>query len=289
MPHPPCHNGHGAPWCLSEIKMSVTFDYIEEDGSPPAEYTRDTFVDTKWKPRYLAARYPHRLDGTIRRGTADSFYVRWFQQKPEFSCADTVSVTSLVRQYVGFDSQKPDAPQPQTDNRLRGIELHHMIECFLNGFSPDMLGVDNCPVRDDFRAFLSWWERFEREEGASPFRTEFHVRSSAAIRVVGIIDALFWLPEASNGTDTLHLIIVDWKCSASTTGREYHAQINLYGYLLEEYYTPFVIDGHTFQHVCIDAMYVVRFHGGACHVENVADGREDTLRIIECRTQEMSG
>ena len=209
-----------------------------------------------FSPLYLRAANPHPLDRTIQYTGDRTFFVKWFEHASDHPHDDTVSVTQLVAS--GNHRAASSLTLVDLDERRqRGTDLHRYIECVLNGF-PLLCAT---PVQRQFTAYYH-----DHIHGTLvPLRTEMAIRSSSALRVVGVVDALFvdLVPTGpSDGSDgSLRVHLRDWKYSSGCL-REYTQQLNWYKFLLESAYgeRPFQYAGQTFHSIAVVSMEVVTFH-----------------------------
>ena len=117
--------------------------------------------------------------------------------------------------------------------------------------------------------FGAWWVAYlARFPGREPFRTEMPLRSDAGLCLTGVVDAIFWDPSPAPPGAPLTLHLVDWKRSESIVeGSPNYVlgclQLNVYRFLLEEYYDGFVVDGVRRGKTSVGTMSIVVFRGTA--------------------------
>lgn len=189
----------------------------------------------------------------------------------------------------------------------QGTKFHYLVECFYNG-------MDISPFAD-FRV-VSQFLRFHRQHVVSknlyPFRSEMRLRTCDAVRVTGTIDALFVegeraAPPAECGGE-LRLHMKDWKFSKEIKRENrweqglracaslpncnfshYALQQNLYKFLLETYYSPFVYQGNTYDKVRVVTMQLVVCHDSRDDYElvDVPDLTEMVLSMLAERREAL--
>jgi hypothetical protein len=251
--------------------MSIVEENIPYFEHQPVSFQNDVPAMEWFSPWVLSATNSHPLDATIQfTATNRSFFVRWFDRNAEpRPDASTASVTSLVP-HEGHLTDVQTSTAPTDDRRVKGIQLHRWIECILNGL----------PMTTETRLQqqVAAYYKTALQGRLIPWRTEMAIRSSSEIRLVGIIDALFYetgTPTPNTGTLCLHL--KDWKYSADVTPAmsEYTQQLNLYKYILESQYTgmTFYVDGLPYQHLRVATMELVVFHESlqTYHCINIPD------------------
>ena len=253
--------------------MSITETnvvYVE----PRTELLADEDALVWFTPRYLLAVHPHPLDRTIVQslGGNRTFYVKWWDQASDHPDKDeTVSVTQLLT--------NPSVPSTASDadiveRRTRGVQLHRYIECVLNGF----------PLRTDTlvqRQVAAYYHDCLAGTWV-PFRTEMPIRSSTALRIVGVVDALFMPATAPTGS-VFGVYLTDWKYSTDVRPclDQYTLQLHLYKYILESTYgtLPFVVAGQSYTSLKVVAMEVVAFHESMASYRRVAIDLTDTIGL----------
>lgn len=255
-------------------------------------------------PNLLAAKNAHPLDCTITITHDHKYFVKWYLTKPDFT-EESISVSALIDdhfpKFVGSTQVQKMAKDDkglhvgkykgktsaellhkwETDGELArntGTMVHFIIECFLNGMDID-------PFRK-FKVigqFLRWYQKDIVGNNLIPFRTELKVRSDAALKLTGTIDALFIQknhPPPEDCGDVLELVMIDWKftekideCSRfNKTGygvcahlddckkNRYGIQQHAYKYLLERFYSPFPYGGNIYKSVRIVSMALLILH-----------------------------
>jgi hypothetical protein len=183
---------------------------------------------TRLSPTYLATRYAHPLDCTIRYlPLTGRWYIRWYV-KSDTPCVDTVSVTTLVDRYVGPSVPSALCLGQGLGHRASGVDLHRTLEWFFNGYgSPPM-------------EFLVWWDAYQtRFPGIRPLRTEMIVRSSIREKLIGVVDVVL-LDTLASTPDSARVHLLDWKYTShrtlgDTSLRKGALQLNMYQYLLETF------------------------------------------------------
>lgn len=222
-------------------------------------------------PGYLASRFPHTLDNTIR-STESSWYVRWYVKSTQ-STPGVQSVTQVAQQW----SSHHRLPAPikendsQGDRRQQGREVHRQIEQFLNYVPSDLPD-----------SLQSWWKRRCVERPTwRPLRTEMVVRSDVETRLVGVIDLVLYRPGPRG---VLDLALIDWKVSrpsalAMTSGRY---QLNLYRHLLEKYYGQYKVDDTWFTSVRVVDMRLIFIDPHTHKVRERDVSIEDVTPVIQC-------
>lgn len=112
------------------------------------------------------------------------------------------------------------------------------------------------------------------------------IRSSSDIRLVGVVDALFFDPLCVGKDGILLLYMKDWKYSPGISDhymREYTLQMNMYKYILETQYTggdSFWVSGCLYTGVTVVSMELVVFHE-TCDSYSVYDVMDDQKTIHE--------
>lgn len=164
------------------------------------------------------------------------------------------------------------------DASARGTLMHWAIELYVNG----MATYDDMP---EMRHFMNWKAACMDPRGIEPYRTEWEVYANAE-DLAGSID---FVGRAPGG-----FVIVDWKRSShllkmsrgeshksppakgplahlpGDTLTEYYVQLNLYKYILENYYDMPIV-----------GMYIVCLHEDAdAYLEWEAPAYNDEMRAI---------
>jgi len=169
--------------------------------------------------------------------------------------------------------------------RESGTVMHDFIDLYYNGECT----LDDVPADD---AALKQFAEFTAEMGGDlqPYRSEWFVFTDPRTKVTGAIDMTFvnkplmekqWAAVAHGAEppSTLHLWIYDWKRSKriskfsryerpfapldklqSTNYITYSMQLNMYKWILEHHYAGVVWEGHTYERVRVDGMYLCVMH-----------------------------
>ena len=236
----------------------------------------------------LSLLYHHPLDKTVyTNNQSGKWFVRWYSRStPTETTTPSISVTQLVRTYYahtahGRLSRKPIAipehDEPDDSNlRDQGILGHKTIEHFLNR----SLLLSHTPP-----GFQKWYEWFSRAYcDYKPFRTEMVLRSCAATRITGIVDAIF--ARRCPDSNTFRCVLVDWKFSDTIYPGtiSFHCaclQLNIYQHLWNTYYAPVPI-ACTGTCAQVESMLLVVFRSGDAHdtyeVPSSPETCEDILR-----------
>lgn len=242
--------------------MSIIRETIQvSTPSTPATHHIDTtpVCNLDWfSPLFLSSINHHPMDDTIQHTLHRTFFVRWFEQESDGCHADTISVTALLARDTDEQKALCGVSAVHDQRRETGIRLHYWIEAILNGF----------PMETDdvlYRQAHSYYK--DRLQGTLvPWRTEMAIRSASDIRLVGVVDALFFDPRCVGKDGILFLHMKDWKYSSGVSAhymRDYTLQMNMYKYILETQYTggdSFCVDGCIYTGVSIVSMDLVMFH-----------------------------
>lgn len=218
------------------------------------EDQEDQEDQNQFRPQYLATRYSHPLDQTIRYMEDSSWYIRWY-----IKCTSSVrgvrSVTQIAHECLLAASCTDHSCEREKNTCqgevCQGRTIHKSIECYLNRVpSPTPVPV----------VFQQWWSTLLHEHIWQPLRTEMVIRSDAQTRLVGVVDCILF--RVSNGGSTLELKLLDWKVSTPSSWSKSAGtyQLNLYRHLLETYYHTFQIDGYTYTDVRVVEMSLVYIH-----------------------------
>jgi hypothetical protein len=214
-------------------------------------------TDYAWfAPLTLKACHFHPNDDTIQSITERLFYVRWVDHAVSAGFDDTLAVTAIHFPADTSVSGILSQPTQHDDRRTAGIDMHRRIECLLNG----------CPMSGPLYPQILSYHQDIMEQGFIPWRTEMAIRSSADLRIVGVVDALFMRTGTDDDDDgTLRLYMKDWKYSRdiSTHIHHYQFQLNMYKYILETQYVnslPFYVGTRTYTNIQVQSMELVLFH-----------------------------
>lgn len=250
---------------------------------------------------FLSSLHSHPYDATITFvDEGHKYFVKWFIERPDEVCSNSISVTSLVGEYFEkFDADKVIAKMKNgrnwnsknkyfhmseeeikrcwTKSTDDGTALHSIAEALMNGCinikSKECLEV---------KYLLDFWTNVVVKKKWVPFRSEMRVRSDSKTKVVGSVDAIFVNHNYDNydkNDDILHLVVVDWKRSKKIEtsnkwrkGKEvckdlddcnfvkYSLQLSVYKYILEKYYTDFTYKGKKYSKVQVDETALVILH-----------------------------
>lgn len=252
----------------------------------------------------LALLHPsHRDEYVYFEQAGHKYWINWQQDGDKYVCNDK-SVTKIVSDH--FPKFDPDAViKKMRSRRMRGKKrrskkryrgktpeeikadwakagkescdlgtaLHKQIEFYYNS-----QGVCEFSTSQEFEYFMEY-DKFTKSRGLVPYRAEWIVYSDIHTRIVGTIDMVY-VSQADKATNTLHLVIVDWKrikamrmwgqqhghgpCSDLMDANyfKYSLQLNIYKSILETFYNGGVVsfDGHTYTTVVVDSMWLVVCH-----------------------------
>ena len=154
----------------------------------------------------------------------------------------------------------------------KGTKMHLEIEMYYNGVEVPF------PITKEYYLFLQF-ARTKWELGWKPYRTEWQLFTDRKSKLCGTIDMLYLSPNQDQDQNVLHLIMVDWKrskeikknnrfgkghgmCSLLPHCNFYHytLQLNLYKFIIENYYKNITYNKKQYQHIKIDAMSLGVFH-----------------------------
>jgi hypothetical protein len=221
------------------------------------------------QPRYLSTRYAHPVDQTITHTTHNKWYVRWYAKSKKSDSSTCCSVTSFVQKYAKciahnliirevfcyIEKKGKHKPQKTTTTidsvRQGGIDLHHDIQWFFNGYT----------ARSPCCVFLEWWTSFQkRNVSLCPMRTEMILRSDANLQLLGTADMLFYDTSISS-TACLYIHLIDWKRTTNVHKNIKLSilQLNTYKYLLETFYGNWSFDGVIYKTIKIKQLSLVVF------------------------------
>ena len=219
---------------------------------------------------FLKTQHPHPRDDRITfKEEGHEYTIEGFEGKP-------LSVTTLIhKRFPSFDADvvigkmmrspkwssspyfgmtedeiKSKWDRERDDASSRGTLMHRAIELYFNGELPEA----DRPDTDEFRHFLKFHADLPKLLGeVQPYRTEWMVFAEDA-RLAGSIDMTLTNPQGE-------IIILDWKRSKeikmsnsfergygawrhldSCNFIHYSLQLNIYKYMLENYYGKRVVD-----------------------------------------------
>jgi hypothetical protein len=201
--------------------------------------------------KFLACVHAHSRDHRVRYVDHRRFYIRWQEiRDTETTFEDTVSVTNLVCPPSLFELEV-QSTQEREQSRQKGLVLHRALECYYNGLTSafDVLDPVLSPI---VRQYIA-----DTEHMYLPWRTEMAVFSDLETRIVGVLDAVF-VDVNGMDSDVLVVHLRDWKYSSQSP--LVTIQLNLYTYLLEEFYKDIVYQGKTYKRIQVQSMALVYFH-----------------------------
>lgn len=180
---------------------------------------------------------------------------------------------------------------------------HHLIcEKYYNG----------CPPTMPFSKAVAQFLQFTTDHShLVPFRTEWVLRSDKMHYLCGTIDMMFVSKDHDeNQRDVLTLSMYDWKNSKSIkkfafnqeTGfppfddvpnanfYKYAAQLNVYKYLLENFYRDVTYQDQTYKKIFVDEMYIVVMHENRDEYQKMAipDYQDKIQQIFDLRKHDLS-
>jgi hypothetical protein len=196
------------------------------------------------------------------------------------------------------------------DARTEGTRMHAFIDDYYNG---DRSLDDIKPEQKElwlFRKFVLDYPEL------IPYRSEWFVFTDNQTRITGAIDMIFvngpimdtlWNNTekyGANEPDTLHVNIYDWKRSKqikkynawdkgfaplqrlhNANFYHYSIQLNLYKYILENYYHNVQWRGKTYKNIQVTYLYLSIFHPShaAMQLHRCPDYQKEVKEIIELR------
>ena len=191
-----------------------------------------------------------------------------------------------------------------------GIQLHKIIEdWYENLIDPD---YTTSLELVQFKAF----KEYMHEGGFLSFRTEWKMLTDESLFLVGTADMFFIHQSILNQKvlppdETLHLHLMDWKRSQEIKTkswggargfppceqfedcnfRHYQLALNLYKYILENFYRDIRVNGLVYKFIRVDTMDLVVFHpnlGDTFRLVSIEDCQPTILRMIEIRRREIN-
>lgn len=226
--------------------------------------------------KFLASIHGHSRDSKIRYVDHRRFYVKWQDiRDKDVTFEDTVSVTTLVPSSSPLTEDGGD--DDRDASRRKGLLLHRALECYYNGFvsALDVLGPSLLPIVSQYLL------ETETTSHIVPWRTEMAVFSDMTTLIVGVLDAVFVDKEKST-PEELVVHLRDWKYSSQSPLLTH--QLNLYTYLLEEFYQDIHFEGKTHLRMRVETMALVYFHETYGHrVVHVPRQPEDLDHILAQR------
>lgn len=242
------------------------------------------------------------------KGLEHVYLVDW-RNNGEFEVGNNISVSGLYKKYFpSFDADntiekmmagknwekskyfgksvneiKGEWNKIGNDASAKGSAHHLKCEQFYNGISIDKPhDIPTCQ-------FLQFAEDHKH---LKPFRTEWLLFSDEKHRVCGTPDMLFFSPfrgSDSNNSKTLYLTMFDWKNSKkirkfnmwekgyapfqdlpNCNYYHYAVQLNVYKYMIENFYVPIQVNGVVYDNIEIDKMFLVVMH----------ENRENYLKLL---------
>jgi hypothetical protein len=269
---------------------------------------------------YLTVKNPHVRDNSIKFEEEDHLYSVDWTNNGIFDYDDIVSVSGLYKKYFPeFDADKiitkmmnnkktwpkskyygmtPHEIKTKwsVDGRIAaeaGSAHHQICEDFYNGIVP--LEPYNKPVKQLL-------EFAKDHEHLTPFRTEWVLRSDIEHRICGTPDILFISPnhKPDNKEKTLILSMFDWKNSKEIKKKNYWEkgttpfndldnvnyfhyaiQLNVYKYLIEQFYAPMEVQGIVYDKIVIDNMYLIVMHENReTYMKSLLPNYQSRIQII---------
>jgi hypothetical protein len=276
---------------------------------------------------YLKRKHPHSRDQFITFDeSTHTYFVDWdmngfFEKndvsvssfyKPYFPTFDADAVIQKMMngkrwsksRYFGMTKEeiKTEWAQISLIACERGTIHHGVCESYYNG---NEIERPLTKVGSQFMSFV------EDHKDWKPFRSEWILYSDKSTRICGTPDMLFYTPKRTNfmNVNYLHLTMFDWKTSKKISKKNffenglgmfshlpnsnyyhYALQLNIYKYMLENFYAPFEIDGEIFQKIVIDGMFLVVMHENRdsyCKIQ-LPDFRDDVHTMFENRRRQLS-
>lgn len=151
-----------------------------------------------------------------------------------------------------------------------GTYQHSVYEDFYNGTIPSK------PYSKCTEQFLEFVDDHKHWD---VFRTEWKIYTDSKTKICGSADILFFNPNFyPSNSNTLHLILCDWKhCKkikrfGFSNGKppfqdltdsnyfHYALQLNMYRFIIENYYENICIGGKTYENIKIDKTYIICMH-----------------------------
>lgn len=258
-------------------------------------------------PRYLSQMHSHPRDSHVAFTEEDhKYYIRlrdgsWFRAPH--------STTGFIHKFFPeFDSEKEARGVVErgtnekyanmtvediceawrkngSDASARGTAIHNAIERFYNKED----SAETRPNNREFYLFSLFHRGVALKRGWVPFRSELIVYSGR-YRLCGSIDIIY-VKEANLETDTLVLVMGDWKRAKEFKKRgkfrssrglgpcedlddcnvmQYMLQLNVYKWFLTTYYSSgWTYNGRVWSNIRVDEMYMIRIHPNAKNVPEV--------------------
>jgi hypothetical protein len=229
--------------------------------------------------QYLARRYSHPRDERITFQETDAagnnihrYTVQWTGDPTRDAELNQryMSVSSLIHAF--FEDFDPD--QVLNDNYDRwsadGHAHHLMCEFFYNGQPPPRPATR---VVDQFLRFT------QDHAQLVPWRTEMLLWTDEATLLTGTPDMLFLDPHPNADPSVLNVLLMDWKnskeikfanrfrrgagCCAHLDDcnfAHYTLQLNIYKWMLEQFYRDVRVDGRTYDRIQVTEMHLVVMH-----------------------------
>jgi hypothetical protein len=248
-------------------------------------------------PDVLARKNSHWRDARIKFEEENHIYtVEW--EDGSTSSKTIVSTSGVVKEY--FSEFHPDAvidammerknwPKSKyygkTASEIKsgwselgnaasaaGTAHHLTCELFYNGVYPP---------EPHSKSTLQFLDFAYSNITLEPFRTEWRIWTSSKLQITGTIDMVFRSRNRDPSNKILYLLIYDWKnCKqikfkdffSKDTGKppfsdlpntnysHYSIQLNIYKYILENFYAPIVVDGISYEKIEVENMFLVVMH-----------------------------
>lgn len=181
-----------------------------------------------------------------------------------------ISVGQFVKQCFP-QSYKPDHNSVHVQHittaviRAQGVHLHRCLEYYYNGCTPALQQLPSA-IQEHVRALDEIWTR----QGLMPLRTEYPVEGFG---VRGRVDMILTPSKMTEHSldNRLHIVLVDWKYSASTTPQTLHRytyQLNTYACLLTSANNTILWKKKQYTGIHIDSLWLILLH--------------ETLHTVQC-------
>jgi len=276
-------------------------------------------------PDLLRCKHPHPRDDSIRFEEKEHRYSVDWDNKKEFTYDRIISVSKVYKDYFSeFDADavitKMMESKKWPQSKYYGLDAgqiklqwstlgnaasaagsaHHLIcESYYNGMPP---ASPHTKVVGQFMDFA------KDHDHLTPFRTEWVLRSNADHLLCGTPDMIFVSPNHRPDNDTLLLSVYDWKNSKKIQKFNpwdkgtvpfadlpdcnyfhYAIQLNIYKYILENFYAPMTVDGVTYSRIKIDKMFLVVMHDNRDkYLKLLLPNYQDRIKLVfENRKQEL--
>lgn len=282
----------------------------------------------------LASKHPHPLDATIYMNEKHHRYFVQWGSTGDFECKETISVSGFVHDFFptfdadaiiakmmrgrGFSSGKYAGLSPEeiknqwNANGLKasgfGTSCHELLEFFLNGrsFTEDELQIT------EIQQFMRFYENFLVKRNMIPYRTEWRLRTTSDVRLVGTLDLICIDPDQDEEKKELRLILIDHKFSKEIklenkyqrglgvcahlddcNYAHYSLAMNSYKWILENFYHNVKYNDHVYPRVKVTSMYLDVFHNThedyqifhvgdmQTTIEHMIEQRKSTLRASQ--------